>query len=82
MFPVKLDILGLSFGWERVTELLNLFSEDETVYSWFKKKIEIRSNPNPEKSWNTNLELYQENCQCAIIKASFQARRKHFYTYF
>lgn len=72
----KLDIFRLSFG--TGYRVVNLFSEDETVYSG-SRKIEIRSNLNPEKSWNTNLN-YQKtvthNNGFIAIDGSI------FYTYF
>ena len=72
----KTDIFRLSFG--TGYRVVNLFSEDETVYSG-SRKIEIRSNLNPEKSWNTNLN-YQKtithNNGFIAIDGSI------FYTYF
>ncbi|MES2520576.1 MAG: TonB-dependent receptor [Bacteroidota bacterium] len=72
----KSDIFRLSFG--TGYRVVNLFSEDETVYSGA-RKIEIRSNLNPEKSWNTNLN-YQKtithNSGFVSIDGSI------FYTYF
>ncbi len=72
----KSDIFRLSFG--TGYRVVNLFSEDETVYSG-SRKIEIRSNLNPEKSWNTNL-----NYQKTIThnKGFISLEGSIFYTYF
>lgn len=72
----KSDIFRLSFG--TGYRVVNLFSEDETVYSGA-RKIEIRSNLNPEKSWNTNL-----NYQKTIThnKGFISLEGSIFYTYF
>ena len=72
----KSDIIRLSFG--TGYRVVNLFSEDETVYSG-SRKIEIRSNLNPEKSWNTNL-----NYQRTIThnKGFISLEGSIFYTYF
>ena len=72
----KSDIFRLSFG--TGYRIVNLFSEDETVYSG-SRKIEIRSNLNPEKSWNTNL-----NYQKTIThnKGFILLEGSTFYTYF
>lgn len=72
----KLDIFRLSFG--TGYRVVNLFSEDETVYSG-SRKIEIRSNLNPEKSWNTNLN-YQKTV--THNKGFISLEGSIFYTYF
>lgn len=72
----KADIFRLSFG--TGYRVVNLFSEDETVYSG-SRKIEIRSNLNPEKSWNSNLnyqKIVTHNKGFISIDGSI------FYTYF
>ncbi|MEA5457782.1 TonB-dependent receptor [Arcicella sp. LKC2W] len=72
----KADIIRLSFG--TGYRVVNLFSEDETVYSG-SRKVEIRSELNPEKSWNTNL-----NYQKTITheKGFLSLDGSIFYTYF
>ncbi len=72
----KSDIFRLSFG--TGYRVVNLFSEDETVYSG-SRKIEVRPNLNPEKSWNTNL-----NYQKTIThnKGFISLEGSIFYTYF
>ena len=72
----KSDIFRLSFG--TGYRVVNLFSEDETVYSGA-RKIEVRPNLNPEKSWNTNLN-YQKIITSTIGFISLDA--SIFYTYF
>ncbi len=72
----KNDIIRLSFG--TGYRVVNLFSEDETVYSG-SRKTEIRGDLSPEKSWNTNL-----NYQKTFIstKGFFSLDASVFYTYF
>jgi outer membrane receptor for ferrienterochelin and colicins len=72
----KADIIRLSFG--TGYRVVNLFSEDETVYSG-SRKVEIRSELQPEKSWNTNL-----NYQKTITheKGFLSLDGSIFYTYF
>ncbi|PWK17818.1 outer membrane receptor for ferrienterochelin and colicins [Arcicella aurantiaca] len=72
----KADIIRLSFG--TGYRVVNLFSEDETVYSG-SRKVEIRSALNPEKSWNTNLN-YQKTITHQMGFVSIDA--SVFYTYF
>lgn len=72
----KSDIFRLSFG--TGYRVVNLFSEDETVYSGA-RKIEVKPNLNPEKSWNTNLN-YQKIITSTIGFISLDA--SIFYTYF
>ena len=72
----KSDIFRLSFG--TGYRVVNLFSEDETVYSGA-RKIEVKPNLNPEKSWNTNLN-YQKIITSTVGFISLDA--SIFYTYF
>jgi outer membrane receptor for ferrienterochelin and colicins len=73
---LKNDIFRLSFG--TGYRVVNLFSEDETVYTG-SRKVEVRANLNPEKSWNTNL-----NYQKIIThdKGFLSVDASIFYTYF
>ncbi|MCU0468007.1 MAG: TonB-dependent receptor [Arcicella sp.] len=72
----KADIFRLSFG--TGYRVVNLFSEDETVYSG-SRRVEVRSKLNPEKSWNTNLS-YQKTLTHTYGFIAVDA--SIFYTYF
>jgi outer membrane receptor for ferrienterochelin and colicins len=72
----KSDIFRLSFG--TGYRVVNLFSEDETAYSGARKVV-VKPNLNPEKSWNTNLN-YQKIITSTIGFISMDA--SIFYTYF
>ena len=72
----KSDIIRLSFG--TGYRVVNLFSEDETVYTG-SRKVEVVANLNPEKSWNTNLN-YQKTITHS--KGFLSLEGSLFYTYF
>ena len=72
----KSDIIRLSFG--TGYRVVNLFSEDETVYTG-SRKVEVAANLNPEKSWNTNLN-YQKTITHS--KGFLSLEGSIFYTYF
>ncbi len=72
----KSDIIRVSFG--TGYRVVNLFSEDETVYTG-SRKVEVVANLNPEKSWNTNLN-YQKTITSS--KGFLSLEGSIFYTYF
>jgi outer membrane receptor for ferrienterochelin and colicins len=72
----KSDIIRLSFG--TGYRVVNLFSEDETVYTG-SRKVQVANNLNPEKSWNTNLN-YQKTITSS--KGFLSLESSIFYTYF